>query len=122
VSEAWNASPDSTKVYTRVSDREVVSDYRRALGQPWVDRSQRVVVHLPQLQALLVAVPDQPAGDLVRVAERGAGADQPLGQFQRTAVPKLLALLCVAVTNMKPSVTRYDAICPPKATSGKLIT
>src|SRR5437899_2452167 len=27
-----HASPESTRLYTRVSDREVVADYRRALG------------------------------------------------------------------------------------------
>jgi integrase len=26
-----HASPDSTKIYTRISDHEVVEDYRRAL-------------------------------------------------------------------------------------------
>jgi integrase/recombinase XerD len=29
-----HASPDSTKIYTRVGDREVVNDYRRAIGEP----------------------------------------------------------------------------------------
>jgi len=28
-----HASPDSTRLYTRVSDAEVVADYRRALGE-----------------------------------------------------------------------------------------
>jgi len=28
-----HASPDSTKIYTRVSDPEVVGDYRRAIGE-----------------------------------------------------------------------------------------
>ncbi len=28
-----HASPDSTRVYTQVSDRQVVADYRRAIGQ-----------------------------------------------------------------------------------------
>ena len=27
-----HASPDSTKIYTRVSDPDVVADYRRAIG------------------------------------------------------------------------------------------
>jgi integrase/recombinase XerD len=29
-----HASPDSTKIYTRVGDKEVVNDYRRAIGEP----------------------------------------------------------------------------------------
>ena len=29
-----HASPDSTKIYTRVGDPEVVNDYRRAIGEP----------------------------------------------------------------------------------------
>ena len=48
---------------------------------------QGVVVDLPQLQAVLVAVPDQPAGDLVRVPERGAAAHQPLGHVGGQRVP-----------------------------------
>ncbi len=29
-----HASPEATRIYTRVSDPEVLADYRRALGQP----------------------------------------------------------------------------------------
>ena len=38
-------------------------------------------------QLVLVAVADQLTGDLVRVAERNAGADQPLGDVGRQRVP-----------------------------------
>ncbi|MDS0808959.1 tyrosine-type recombinase/integrase [Burkholderia cenocepacia] len=34
-----HASPESTRIYTRVSDREVVADYRRALGLEHVESS-----------------------------------------------------------------------------------
>jgi integrase len=32
-----HASPESTRMYTKVSDRAVVADYRRALGLDAVD-------------------------------------------------------------------------------------
>jgi integrase len=34
-----HASAESTRIYTRVSDREVVADYRRALGLDRVESS-----------------------------------------------------------------------------------
>jgi integrase/recombinase XerD len=32
-----HVSPEATRTYTRVSDPEVLADYRRALGQPFGD-------------------------------------------------------------------------------------
>jgi len=35
-----HASPESTRMYTKVSDRAVVADYRRALGLDTLDIDQ----------------------------------------------------------------------------------
>jgi integrase len=36
-----HASPESTRMYTKVSDRAVVADYRRALGLDTADIGQQ---------------------------------------------------------------------------------